>query len=318
MKNVIVLSLVIVLLNLAGPVQAALPAGSETPAPSGSLTGEKSKLSMGKLTQCGDSKETGYASANTPKERAEICRQNAANMKAAIDTCPAADKKKSPDQKHKDPDCKAAKKLAEKSYKQAAGEADTNTQKQAICKEAKEKLKSKSEKWKECKEVKAFNCASASGGIGGKSKEKCAKPQDIEPASGTPGDKAPIHDSSPEEAAGPTKRLKSSIYSPKDADGGGRTMAAPWQPGDGEKCWHTGTAHQCYSTTTATVAHRTLPFGTRVRVTNPRTGQSTIATVNDRGPYVSGRYYDLNEVAAHAVGFTRETGVMGLDITVLK
>ncbi|HRQ60814.1 MAG TPA: hypothetical protein PLO23_04790 [Alphaproteobacteria bacterium] len=169
-------------------------AGAATPPPS--ITGGAQGGS--KLNQCGDSPATGYAESNTPQERAEICRQNAANMQPAIDTCPAADKKKSPDQKHKDPDCKKAKQLAEKSYKQAAGEADNNAQKRAICSEAKEKLKSKSEKWKECAETKRYTCATASGSFTD-SNTPCAKikPEDIEPASGTPGpeDKGRIHDS---------------------------------------------------------------------------------------------------------------------------
>jgi len=44
----------------------------------------------------------------------------------------------------------------------------------------------------------------------------------------------------------------------------------------------------------ATTAHRSLPFGTKLRVTNPATGQSVIVRVNDRGPYIAGRSLDLN------------------------
>jgi rare lipoprotein A len=49
-------------------------------------------------------------------------------------------------------------------------------------------------------------------------------------------------------------------------------------------------------------AHRTLPFGTRLMITNPRTGKSVIVTVNDRGPYAKGVTLDLTRSAALAIG----------------
>jgi peptidoglycan lytic transglycosylase len=51
-----------------------------------------------------------------------------------------------------------------------------------------------------------------------------------------------------------------------------------------------------------TAAHRTLPFGTMVRVTNTSTGRSVVVRINDRGPFVSGRIIDLTPAAAHAIG----------------
>jgi rare lipoprotein A len=51
-----------------------------------------------------------------------------------------------------------------------------------------------------------------------------------------------------------------------------------------------------------TAAHRTLPFGTRVTVTNRRTGKSVVVRINDRGPFVSGRVIDLSPAAARAIG----------------
>jgi rare lipoprotein A len=55
-----------------------------------------------------------------------------------------------------------------------------------------------------------------------------------------------------------------------------------------------------------TAAHRTLAFGTRVRVTNLANGNSVVVTVNDRGPYVRGRMIDLSLGAARALGFVEE------------
>jgi rare lipoprotein A len=51
-----------------------------------------------------------------------------------------------------------------------------------------------------------------------------------------------------------------------------------------------------------TAAHRTLPFGTRVRVTDPKTGRSVIVTINDRGPFGKGRVIDISLSAARALG----------------
>src|SRR5215470_15856576 len=53
-----------------------------------------------------------------------------------------------------------------------------------------------------------------------------------------------------------------------------------------------------------TAAHRTLPFGTLVRVTNVGNGRSVVVRVNDRGPFVRGRIIDLTPAGAHALGFS--------------
>ena len=53
-----------------------------------------------------------------------------------------------------------------------------------------------------------------------------------------------------------------------------------------------------------TAAHRSLPFGTKVRVTNRRNGRSVVVTINDRGPFVRGRVIDVTPAAAHALGFS--------------
>jgi rare lipoprotein A len=47
-----------------------------------------------------------------------------------------------------------------------------------------------------------------------------------------------------------------------------------------------------------TAAHRTLPFGTRVEVTNLENGRSVVVRINDRGPYAEGRVIDLSQAAA--------------------
>lgn len=52
-----------------------------------------------------------------------------------------------------------------------------------------------------------------------------------------------------------------------------------------------------------TAAHRSLPFGSHVRVTNKRNGRSVVVRINDRGPFVRGRIIDLSKAAASRLGF---------------
>lgn len=54
-----------------------------------------------------------------------------------------------------------------------------------------------------------------------------------------------------------------------------------------------------------TAAHKTLPFGTRLRVTNQSTGKSVIVRINDRGPYIRGREIDLSRKAAEKIGLIK-------------
>ncbi len=63
-----------------------------------------------------------------------------------------------------------------------------------------------------------------------------------------------------------------------------------------------------------TAAHRSLPFGTLVRVTNRGTGRSVVVRINDRGPFVRGRIIDLTPAAAHAIGFS---GLANVTLTVI-
>jgi rare lipoprotein A len=52
-----------------------------------------------------------------------------------------------------------------------------------------------------------------------------------------------------------------------------------------------------------TAAHRTLPFGSKVKVTNQRNGKSIVVRINDRGPFIKGRVIDLSKGAANQLGF---------------
>jgi rare lipoprotein A len=62
---------------------------------------------------------------------------------------------------------------------------------------------------------------------------------------------------------------------------------------------------ESFNTHELTAAHPSLPFGTRLRVTNVSTGQSVTVRVNDRGPYVPGRVVDVSYSAAEALGMVK-------------
>jgi len=63
-----------------------------------------------------------------------------------------------------------------------------------------------------------------------------------------------------------------------------------------------------------TAAHRSLPFGTMVRVTNQSNGHSVVVRINDRGPFVRGRVIDVTPAAAHVLGFS---GLAHVTVTVI-
>jgi rare lipoprotein A len=66
-----------------------------------------------------------------------------------------------------------------------------------------------------------------------------------------------------------------------------------------------------------TAAHRSLPFGTRVRVTHVRNGRSVVVRINDRGPFLRGRIIDVSKSAAQALGMTG-AGVATVQIEVVR
>lgn len=94
---------------------------------------------------------------------------------------------------------------------------------------------------------------------------------------------------------------------------GGQTISGQasyyWQP---QKLASGGT----FNPSAMTAAHKTLPFGTKVRVTNQHNGKSVVVTINDRGPYVAGRVIDLSAGAAGVIGM-KQAGVVPVKIAVI-
>jgi rare lipoprotein A (peptidoglycan hydrolase) len=72
-----------------------------------------------------------------------------------------------------------------------------------------------------------------------------------------------------------------------------------------------------YNPNGLTVAHKSLPFNTMIRFTNPENGISVIVRVNDRGPYIRGRDFDLSVRSAQLLGFY-ERGVARLDMEIIR
>jgi len=72
-----------------------------------------------------------------------------------------------------------------------------------------------------------------------------------------------------------------------------------------------------FDTHELTAAHRSLPFGTRLRVTNVATGRSVTVRVNDRGPYIPGRVVDVSGSAANELGIV-ESGIAKVKLDVVR
>lgn len=95
-----------------------------------------------------------------------------------------------------------------------------------------------------------------------------------------------------------TQSGQGSYYADKFA-GRATTSGAPYRPGR------------------LTAAHNTLPFGTKIKVTNVRNGRSVKVVVNDRGPHVKGRIVDVSKRAARKLGLI-EAGVVPVQLKVVR
>jgi len=90
-----------------------------------------------------------------------------------------------------------------------------------------------------------------------------------------------------------------SLYRPSDPDGGGPLAA------NGEQI----------NTEDLTAAHKTLPFGKFVLVTNKRNGRTVVVRINDRGPFIKGRIIDLTPAGARAIGMD---SIAQVDVTLIS
>lgn len=74
---------------------------------------------------------------------------------------------------------------------------------------------------------------------------------------------------------------------------------------------------QVYNKHRLSAAHKTLPLGTKIQVTDAKTGRSIVVRVNDRGPFVKGRIVDLSKEAAKELGIV-DRGIARVDLKVLS
>jgi rare lipoprotein A len=81
-----------------------------------------------------------------------------------------------------------------------------------------------------------------------------------------------------------------------------QTMRATWY--GNEHAGNRTASGEIFNPNGLTAAHRTLPFGTCLRVSNPKTGRSVAVRVNDRGPFTKGVSLDLSHGAARAIGMS--------------
>jgi rare lipoprotein A len=95
------------------------------------------------------------------------------------------------------------------------------------------------------------------------------------------------------------------IASPAFAESG---LASVYGNGDGHAGTRTASGGRM-NPRALTAAHRTLPFGSHVKVVNKRNGKSVTVRITDRGPFVRGRVIDVTPAAASALGFSGLTPV---------
>lgn len=95
------------------------------------------------------------------------------------------------------------------------------------------------------------------------------------------------------------------------------------QPHSGRASWYGPKFHgrrtangEIFDSNALTAAHPSLPFGTKVRVTNLRNGRSVIVRINDRGPFVKGRIIDVSAAAAHILNMVN-SGTASVQLEIL-
>lgn len=140
-----------------------------------------------------------------------------------------------------------------------------------------------------------------------------AKPEPDAPSAGD-GAAAPAPKADDSKRSKKATRSSSRDSAPKTDQGGSGTgptntcKASHYGLGDGTHGGPTASGER-FNRNAMTAAHKSLPLGTRIRVTNKANGQSVVVKINDRGPYISGRCLDLSSGAFDAIGDTGN-GVM--------
>lgn len=111
----------------------------------------------------------------------------------------------------------------------------------------------------------------------------------------------------------PSSCSNSKIIKRKTSDGY-LTKASWYGPKYHKKIGANGKPFNMYA---LTAAHKTLPFGTIVKITNPENNKSVVVKITDRGPYINNREFDLSYQAAKKIGLTRK-GVTTVKVKILN
>ena len=138
-------------------------------------------------------------------------------------------------------------------------------------------------------------------------------PPPISPPYAQPGQPAPL--GADERDAGPPPSSGPSATSGRGAERYDEVGYATWY--GNEMAGGRTASGSVFDPKGFTAAHRTLPFGTRVRVDNLANGRSVVVRINDRGPFIRGRVIDVTHAAALQLGMVG-TGVASVRLTVLS
>ncbi len=126
--------------------------------------------------------------------------------------------------------------------------------------------------------------------------------------------KASVDEEPREATVGPPREEASALEEPSVGEDAGSGEASYYGPGLEGNPTASG---EVFDPERLTAAHRTLPLGSRVRVTNTRNGRSVVVRINDRGPFEPGRIIDLSEAAAREIGLL-ETGTGRVKLELLR
>lgn len=106
--------------------------------------------------------------------------------------------------------------------------------------------------------------------------------------------------------------------------GANRYSSETWLVGSGKASYYGEKFHgkktasgEIYDMNEFTTAHKSLPFGTKVKITNPNNGKSVIVEVNDRGPFIKNRIFDLSKAAFSSIENLKK-GVLNIDYEIVN
>jgi rare lipoprotein A len=105
------------------------------------------------------------------------------------------------------------------------------------------------------------------------------------------------------------------LFIPTGGQSAEQCIASVYSTRDGSQSGSTTASGRPLKNNAMTAAHKTLAFGSKVKVTNKQNGKSVVVTIIDRGPFVAGRCIDLTQAAAASLGFS---GLAPVSVATMK